>query len=415
MRVSMKESQANGHLLVGKDGDLRSHTSAQFGKVALMSLPPVIRTLADLVRINSVNSFYEGGPGEREIATYVRRFFEQRGIEVREQEVFPNRPNVIARLPGRNPGRRIVLEAHLDTVSVKGMTIPPFDPRIEDGKLYGRGACDTKAGLAAMMHAVADLKDAGIVPPCEVWLAATADEEFSFRGVVKLCEGLEASAAVVAEPTELRAVLAHKGVLRWRIVTRGKAAHSSKPHLGVNAISHMARIVLAFEEENHLHASKPHPLLGPATCNVGIIQGGVQVNFVPDECAIEIDRRLLPGERTEDVLAHYQRRLDEIAPRVPCFHAVMETPRIADEALETPADLPVVRTASAILREMGLDDRPCCMPFCCDASKLARAGVPSIVFGPGSIDRAHAAVEFVETSQVEQALEFHRRFLQMFE
>ena len=380
-----------------------------------MSLPPVIRTLADLVGINSVNSFYEGGAGEREIATYVRRFFEQCDIEVWEQEVLSDRPNVIARLPGRNAARRIVLEAHMDTVSVKGMTIPPFEPRIGDGKLYGRGACDTKAGLAAMMHAVADLKAAGIAPPCEVWLAATADEEFSFRGVVKLCEGLEASAAIVAEPTGLRAVLAHKGVLRWRIVTRGKAAHSSKPHLGVNAISHMARIVLAFEEENRLHAAKPHPLLGPATCNVGIIQGGVQVNFVPDECAIEIDRRMLPGERTADVLAHYQRRLDEIASREPGFHAVMEAPRIADEALETPADSPVVRAASATLREMGLDDTPCGMPFCCDASKLARAGVPSIVFGPGSIDQAHAAVEFVETSQVEQALEFHRRFLEAFE
>src|SRR5579872_1502327 len=146
-----------------------------------MNLSPVAQTLADLVRINSINSSYEGGPGEREIAAWIRYFFEQRGIEVWEQDVFPNRPNVIARLPGRDPSRRVILEAHTDTVSVKGMSIPPFEPRIEDGKLYGRGSSDTKAGLAAMMHAVLALHESGKRPPCEVWLAAVVDEEFSFR------------------------------------------------------------------------------------------------------------------------------------------------------------------------------------------------------------------------------------------
>src|SRR5580692_12117841 len=170
-----------------------------------MALTSLIETLTALVHINSVNCSYEGGPGEREIATWIRRFFEQRGIEVWEQEVFPGRPNVIARLPGRDPTRRVILEAHTDTVSVKGMTIPPFEPRVEDGKMYGRGSCDTKAGLAAMMHAVAGLHADGIQPPCEVWLAAVVDEEFSYRGVVKLCEGLGGQAAIVAEPTGLRA------------------------------------------------------------------------------------------------------------------------------------------------------------------------------------------------------------------
>ena len=283
-----------------------------------MSVSPVIQTLASLVRINSVNSFYEGGAGEREIATWVRRFFEHRGIAVWEQEVFPNRPNVIALLPGRDPSRRIILEAHMDTVSVKGMSIPPFEPRVMDGKMSGRGSCDTKAGLAAMMHAVASLHGDGIQPPCEVWMAAVVDEEFSYRGVVKLCEelmgdaALVAHAALVAEPTGMRAVIASKGVLRWRIVVRGKAAHSGKPHLGVNAITHMARVVLAIEEDHQRLAAKVHPLLGPATANVGVIRGGVQVNSVPDTCAIEIDRRLLPGETTTAVLAHYQDLLDAL-------------------------------------------------------------------------------------------------------
>jgi acetylornithine deacetylase/succinyl-diaminopimelate desuccinylase family protein len=380
-----------------------------------MNLSPVIQTLADLVRIDSVNSSYEGGAGEKEIANWVRRFFEQRGIEVWEQEVFPGRPNVIARLPGRDGSRRVILEAHTDTVSVQGMSIPPFEPRVEDGRLYGRGSCDTKAGLAAMMHAVASLHEEGVQPPCDVWLAATVDEEFSYRGVVKLCEGLTGQAALVAEPTGLRAVIASKGVLRWRIVVRGKAAHSGKPHLGVNAINHMARIVLAIEEDHQRLAAQAHPLLGPATVNVGVIRGGVQVNFVPDACAIEIDRRLLPGEKVAGVLAQYQNLIDALLAQHPTLDAVMEPPMLTDEALETAADSAPARLAGALLAEMGLDGTLCGVPFGSDASKLSREGIPSLVFGPGSIDQAHAAVEFVEVAQVERALEFYREFIRRFE
>lgn len=379
-----------------------------------MSNSPLIQTLASLVRINSINSSYEGGPGEREVATWVRGFFEQRGIDVWEQEVFPGRPNVIARLPGRDPSRRVILEAHTDTVSVQGMSIPPFEPRVENGKLYGRGSCDTKAGLAAMMHAVASVHEAGNQPPCEVWLAAVVDEEFSYRGVVKLCEGLTGHAALIAEPTGLRAVIASKGVLRWRIVVRGKAAHSGKPHLGVNAITHMARVILALEEDHQRLAARVHPLLGPATVNVGVIRGGVQVNFVPDTCSIEIDRRLLPGETVAGTLAHYQGLLDDLKAQHPMLDAVMEPPMLTDEALETAAGSAPAQLASALLTEMGLDGELCGVPFGSDASKLSRQGIPSLVFGPGSIDQAHAAVEFVDLAEVERAFEFYRNFILRF-
>lgn len=374
-------------------------------------MSPVLETLADLVRINSVNSSYEGGPGEREVASYVRRFFEQHEIEVWEEEVFPNRPNVMARLPGLNSNRRLVLEAHTDTVSVKGMTIAPFEPLIADGKMYGRGSCDTKAGLATMMHALASLKAEGVTPPCEVLLAAVVDEEYSYRGVVKLCESLKADAAIVAEPTEMRAVIATKGVLRCRIVVHGKSAHSSKPHLGVNAITHMARVIAAIEADNERMTDIQHPLVGCGTCNVGVISGGVQVNFVPDRCAIEIDRRLLPGERASDAVAHYRQLLQSLDG----VKAEVEEPLLlVDEALDTPADAAVVQTATRVLRDMGMNADPCGVPFGCDASKLSRAGIPSIVFGPGSIDRAHTVDEYVELDQVEQALEFQRRFILSF-
>jgi acetylornithine deacetylase/succinyl-diaminopimelate desuccinylase family protein len=375
----------------------------------------VLDTLADLIRINSINPAYASGHPEAGIVAYIRQFFRDRGIETWEQEVFPNRPNLIAKLPGRDPNKRVVFEAHTDTASVIGMSIPPFEPTISGGRMHGRGSCDTKAGLAAMMHALASIKRDALVPPCEIWLAAAADEEHSFRGVVKLCEGLAADAAVVSEPTEMRAVIASKGVLRWKIHTRGKSAHSSKPHLGVNAINHMARVILALEEDAERLRNSNHPLVGHATCNVGVIAGGVQVNFVPDACAIEVDRRLLPGESVSKVLEYYAGLLANLQAMLPSFEAVMDPPMVVDEPLETSEHALPARLASAILKDLGLDPNLAGVPFGSDASKLSRQGIPSVLIGPGSIDQAHAAVEYVECDQVMKAFELYRRFMLQFE
>ncbi len=370
---------------------------------------PVIQTLADLVRIESVNPEW-GGPGERGVANYVRQFFADAGIETAEVEALTGRPNIIAKVPGRDASRRIVLEAHMDTVTAEGMEIPPLEPKIDgDGRLYGRGSCDVKAGLAAMMHAVRDLGDR---PPCEVWLAAVIDEEHAYRGVLSLIESLgeddvRTEAAIVAEPTECRIVRANKGVLRWRVITHGVAAHSSKPHLGENAIASMARVILALEEDSAKLAKTRHPLVGSPTLCISLIEGGAQVNFVPERCEISIDRRLLPGESADDVLAGCQRVLDGI----PNVRATLQGPDLADEAMETPENAAVVRVAQKVAAAMDLDSAAHGVPFGCDCTKLSRAGVPSIIFGPGSIDRAHAAVEFVEVRQVELAVDFYRRFL----
>ena len=374
----------------------------------------LFETLADLIRINSVNAFYEGGPGEAEVARYVERFFLEREIETWRQSVLEAngaieaRSNVIARIPGHDSSRRIVLEAHMDTVSVQGMTIPPFEPKVHNGRMYGRGACDTKAGLAAMMHVLAHIQTSPIKPPCDVLLAAVVDEEYSFRGVTRLCEDLKAEAAIVAEPTDLRVAIASKGVLRWRILATGKAAHSSKSHLGINAIYHMARVVLAIEQDHAALARDPHPLLGPASCNVGKIAGGVQVNFVPDGCVIEIDRRLLPSESVSDVWIHYEQILDGLKVIVPELDVRMEQPFLVDTAWMVDPSSSIVGVARHVSSELGLEDEPIGVPFGSDASKFGRAGIPTIIFGPGSIDQAHAAVEYIELKQVEQAFEFYR-------
>ena len=375
----------------------------------------VIETLADLVRIPSVNPNYSDGTGELAVARYVESFFADRGIPTMRQAVLEDRPNVIAKVAGSLSTGRVILEAHMDTVSAAGMTIDPFSGSIRDGKLYGRGACDTKAGLAAMMHAVADLVRLGLTPKREVWLAATIDEEYSYRGVAKLCEGdLSADAAIVAEPTELQPVIASKGLVRWKIETVGKAAHSAKPHLGVNAIEHMARIITALEEDTRSLSDNPHPLLGPATCNIGVIRGGVQINFVPDRCEIEIDRRLLPGETVEVVLAHYQSIVDTVARDTNDMQVITHPPMLTDLPLQTDHQTDAVQTMVQVLEQCSLPSDVCGVPFCSDASKFGALGIPSLIMGPGSIDQAHAAVEYVDCDQVERAVEIYHRYLLSF-
>lgn len=381
---------------------------------------PVVELLKELVRINSVNPAYEGGPGEGAIAAWILHRLQAANIETESHEVFPGRPNLLAKVPGRDRSRCILFEAHTDTVSIKGMTISPFDPIIRDGNLFGRGSCDTKGGLAAMLHAVETIAKSEEPPPVDVWFCAAVDEEYSFRGVVALCERLQQPgcphpiAALVAEPTGMRPVIASKGVLRWKIHTHGLAAHSSKPHLGVNAISMMARVIQAIEADTRELAQHPHPLLGPATANVGVIHGGVQVNFVPNHCSIEVDRRLLPGEKAEDVLAHYQNLLQGIAHVVPEFQFSMDAPMLVDIPLETNRSSRAVDAATAVLQQAHRDGTPCGVPFGSDASKLAAIGIPSLIIGPGDIDLAHTATEHVPVAEVEFAARFFEDYVRSF-
>ena len=379
-----------------------------------MAYSKLINILKDLIRINSINPAFDPAHSEAEVQKFVLEFFKTRGIEAREQAVLPGRPNVIAKLPGRVTTRRIVFEAHCDTAGVAGMVIPPFDPQIRNGCLYGRGACDTKAGLAAMMLAVSDLKESGVPPPAEVWVASAVGEEHSFPGVLKLRENLSAAAAVVAEPTEMKMVVASKGCLRWRTTVRGKAAHSSTPHLGVNAIEHMARLVSLLQEQNARLAEVAHPLVGSATLNVGIIQGGTQVNIVPNLCWIEVDRRLVPGEDAEKIRSEYADLLRSYQASHAEVEVVMEPRALVDRPLETSLECALVSCTVRILKAMGLDSQPYGVPFGSDASKLSAVGIPSIILGPGSIAQAHTIDEFVEIEQVEKAFIAYRDLMMGF-
>lgn len=377
-------------------------------------MPAVLQTLADLIEINSVNPNYKSGVPEADVVAYVETFFQQRSIKTWRQSVEPHRENLIALVPGRDRQRKMIFEAHMDTVSVDGMTIPPFKPVVKDGRMFGRGACDTKSGLAGMMHALADVAESSASPPCDLWFVATVDEEFAYRGVTAFCRELAVETcvvAVVAEPTELQPVVASKGLIRWVIETTGKAAHSAKPHLGVNAITSMVHVLQALEHDNLQLSTRSHPLLGNATCNVGVIRGGVQVNLVPASCRVEVDRRLLPGETSELVFQHYQAVVDQVMLDYPQVHAVMHPPMLTDLPLETPVECPPVQAMVQVLAELGCHRPPAGMPFGSDASKFGALGIPSLIFGPGSIDQAHTASEFVDCQQVLTSQEVYRRYM----
>jgi acetylornithine deacetylase/succinyl-diaminopimelate desuccinylase family protein len=371
-------------------------------------------TLSDLVSINSVNPAYELGQPEEQIQQYVRTFFKAQGFETFIQQVEPHRENVIARLPGREGVRPIIFEAHCDTAGVDGMDAP-FRPAIRDGRMYGRGTCDTKACLAGMMWALADLKHSGSIPNYDVWVVSAVDEEHSCRGVLRLRENLRAHAAVVGEPTQMRMAVASKGCLRARITIRGRAAHSSKPELGVNAITQMARLLMEMELDNERLISRKHPLVGSPTLNVGLIEGGTQVNVVPADCAITFDRRLVPGEDPDAVAAEYYELLEKFQAANPELKAEMEEPMLKDWPLETPSNSPIVRCVGEVLESCGLNPEPYGVPFGSDASKLAQADISTIILGPGNIDDAHAAGEYVELAQLEQAFEVYRKIMTEFE
>ncbi len=377
----------------------------------MTTISPVIKTLSNLVRIPSVNPNYEGGTGEEMIAEWIHHFFDSHQIQVIQQPVLPGRFNVIAKLPGQTPHKRLILEAHVDTVSTKGMEVPPYEPNIRQGHLHGRGSCDTKGGLSAMMHAMVEIKQSGRTPDAEVWFVATVDEEYSYRGVAKYCEQYpQGDAAIIAEPTQLRAVIASKGLLRCKIVTQGTAAHSAKPELGQNAILTMLPVIKALQEDHDQLQELKHPFLGAATCNVGTIKGGTQINFVPDQCEIEIDRRLLPHETPEEIMRHYQRILDVIMEKDPRVKATLLPPLLTDLPLETRPETKAVRIMQDVLQSHGQSHEPMGVPFCSDASKFGALGIPSIILGPGCIDQAHASVEYVECSQVEKAVGIYRDF-----
>lgn len=378
-------------------------------------MPSAVESLlADLVRINSVNpGLSPDGQGEAAVADRVERFCDEYGITHERQAVNEGRPNVLAWVPGRDPDARLLFVAHQDTVPVAGWSSDPFSAERRDGRMYGRGTCDTKGSLAAMLQALADIRDEA--PRATIVVAGSADEEHRKTGATALAQYRPSfDAAVVGEPTGLELVVAHNGSVRWTIETRGLAAHTSRPHLGVNAITAMAHVITAIDEMTAAFKERPHPLTGAPVLTISLIGGGEHICTVPDRCTISIDRRLVPGETPAAALAEVEAVLDDVRKRHPGLEVASVLPAREDFPVEGAAGTRLVEVAAAACADVAGTGTPTGVPYGTDASRLSPVGIPCVVLGPGAIAQAHTVDEFVEMADVEKAVEIYRRIMLAF-
>lgn len=350
--------------------------------------------VGELVAINSVNpDLAPGGPGEGEIAEFVAQWATEHGLDVRVEEASPRRPNVIAAAKGSGGGASVMLNAHLDTVGVSG-AVAPFAPRIDGGRLYGRGALDTKAGLAAALLVGAWAVRANLAG--DVVIAAVIDEEYASVGTEELLGSVTVDAAVVLEPTDLVIAIAHRGFNWARITVAGRAAHGSRYDDGVDAISHAGALLDGLLDlQRSLLDEEPHPLLGTGSAHGSVIGGGVEFSTYPAACVIDIERRTLPGDDSR--FAIELERLCSLvrAPATASAETILRNPPLATDPKSR-----IVRSLQSAREAVG--DHPTDLggaTFRTDAALLSAAGIPSVVFGPGG-GGIHEPVEWVDMASL---------------
>jgi acetylornithine deacetylase/succinyl-diaminopimelate desuccinylase-like protein len=367
------------------------------------------KLLRELIALPSVNPAFlprnDARAGEGRAADFLAAIAAKAGLAVHFQKVLPGRSNVLATLsPTGKVRQRILLAPHLDTVNA--FSEKQFVPRVAHGRVYGRGACDTKGSVAAMFTALSRLARRGRRPAAtEIIFAGLMDEENAQAGSRALvASGWRADLAIVGEPTRLQIVTAHKGSLWIRLETHGKAAHGSCPHLGKNAVHEMARVVDLFETGYVRQLQRRrHPLLGAPTINIGFIQGGTQPNIVPALCVAGADRRTLPGETELSVRAEMNAWLRRHGLRA----TLTSEKSSVCLPLETDPRLSLVQQFLRIARQK----KPAGVNFFCDASILAQGGIPSIVFGPGDIAQAHTDDEWISQKSLEAGTALLLKFL----
>ena len=381
-----------------------------------------VETTRTLVRIPSVNpQLEEGGAGEEEVARLAASWLESWGYRTALEEIAPGRFNVTARRGkadggtggGDARGACLLLNGHLDTVGVSEMDAP-FSGALQQGRVWGRGAADMKSGVACILSVAEELAREDV--PGELVVALTADEEHASLGMQAVVEsGLRADAAVVCEPTSLAVMPAHKGFLWVEAVVEGRAAHGSRPEEGVDAIARAGRLLVALEEEDRrLRRETSHPLLGPASLHAGTIRGGSAPSVYPARCDLVVERRTLPGESREDVMAEMAAVLASARQRCPDLQAHMES-GLYRAGTEAPAGSPVVEGLRRACKRHGLPGEVKGMSAWVDACFLNQAGTPAVCFGPGSIAQAHTNDEWVDASEIRTCArvlaDFARRFV----
>jgi acetylornithine deacetylase len=386
-----------------------------------MSVPrgDAVALARELVRVDSRNpALVADAPGEAAVARVLSDVLSSWGFEVEVHEAAPGRPNVVAWIPGssglivtesidpaaemRPEMPALIFNGHLDVVGVEGMIHPPFDAETRDGRMYGRGSTDMKGGVAAMCAAAVRAADAGVTR--DILVTAVADEEYQSLGTNELLRrGVRARAAIVTEPTRLAIAPAHRGFAWIEIVVTGRAAHGSRYDVGVDAIRHAGLLLaeLDVHDEREL-VLRTHPLLGHASLHASLIHGGTGMSTYPDRCVLHLERRTVPGESVDGVVAEIEAACARVRARRPTFEAEVIR-RFSQSPSDVAVDAPIVRSLAAALSEAGMPAPVEGLSAWTDAALLNAAGIPAICFGPGDIALAHAAEEWVAEAEIERA------------
>lgn len=366
----------------------------------------IVELLKSLVRINSVNpALVERGAGEDEIAERVAEFLRGIGLTPSIEEVRPGRPNVVAILRGLGDGPSLILNGHMDTVGIDYMEMDPLDPIVKEGRLYGRGACDMKGGLAAILGAAQALVGSGTGLLGDLIVAAVCDEEHASIGTERLMERMKADAAIVAEPTGLQIVVAHKGFAWVDVETRGVAAHGSRPDVGVDAISRMGRVLAEIERlQEETLQQRNHELVGSPSIHASTIHGGRELSTYPDHCKLQLERRMIPGETQSDVVTEMRNILTILSGKDPKFQADFRL-TFARGPMEVPSTERVCRILHRSAKEAAdLTPKFVGSGGWLDTEIIMRHGIPAVAFGPEG-EGAHGSIEYVNLDSVIKAAE----------
>lgn len=369
------------------------------------------KLVCELVAIESVNpDLVPTGSGESKVAAFVAEWLAAAGLAVQVVEPVPGRPSVVGVLAGAGGGSSLMLNAHMDTVGAGGMK-EAFSPVVHDGRIYGRGAYDMKGSLAAIMIAAREAKKLKLQG--DVIVAAVADEEVASVGTAAVLRRIEADAAIVTEPTEMRLCLAHKGFAWLEVETRGVAAHGSRPDLGVDAVAHMGRILTGvLELDGRLRAERGHLLLGTGTIHASLVEGGQELSTYPARCVVKLERRTVPGETGASALREIE--------------ALIAAARAEDLALEASVRLLLERPPSqlgadsfvteavekAATEVLGREPEVIGVAYWMDMALSNAIGIPTVAFGPSG-EGAHADVEWVDLESLETCVQVYVRAIEL--
>jgi len=385
--------------------------------------PSVRELLASMVSYETINSNNSGrkNPEER-LVGFLQDLAERSGLETKRFAVPDNSDDLLIIFRRKADLPWILFDSHLDTVSVDGMSIEPFAATEKDGRIWGRGACDTKGSGAAMFRALWEYaRDAGsgarnAARGNNVALLFSVDEEYGMAGVRTFASkhypglGFKVKGTVVGEPTNLKTVVAHNGAVRYIVKTHGISAHSSNPAAGKSAISDMARLVTYLEDEFVPACDRFHPLTGKAQCSINTIRGGTASNIVPDSCEIQIDRRTIPGESTDEAVDGFKKALGEFEKRFPKSEITWEI-SIDLPSFDSSDSAPFPKAVLGVMARMGFAGTGIGATYGTHAADLQKRGIPAVVLGPGDISQAHTKDEWIEISELDKAVGVYKRLM----